>query len=58
MTGRELQRWRKRRGITQRQAAELMGVTTTTWSRWESDTSLISKRVQLALEYLPVQKKK
>jgi transcriptional regulator with XRE-family HTH domain len=52
MTPAELQRWRRRRRLTQDQAAELIGVTRNSVNRWEMGLHPISRRTARMIEML------
>jgi len=52
MTPTELQRWRRRRRLTQHQAAELIGVTRNSVNRWEMGLHPISRRTARMIEML------
>ena len=52
MTSQELQRWRRRRRLTQHQAAELIGVTRNSVNRWEMGLHPISRRTARMIEML------
>ena len=52
MTSQELQRWRRRRHMTQHQAAELIGVTRNSVNRWEMGLHPISRRTARMIEML------
>jgi DNA-binding transcriptional regulator YiaG len=48
MTPDELKAWRKRLGLTQKKAAEALGVNLATLAKWETGRLPISKVVALA----------
>jgi transcriptional regulator with XRE-family HTH domain len=52
MTSQELQRWRRRRRLTQDQAAELIGVTRNSVNRWEMGLHPISRSTARMIEML------
>jgi len=48
MTGEELKRWRNRKGLTQREAADLLGMGTTQYGAYERDQVMIPRIVPAA----------
>ncbi len=52
MTGKELQAWRKKQGLTQEELALCLGVIRITITRWETDVRSIPSFLPLALEAL------
>lgn len=59
MTPQELRDWRKALDLTQEQAARALGVTLRGYSKWESGTTQIAERVELAAKmYLRIHRSK
>jgi transcriptional regulator with XRE-family HTH domain len=58
MTGKELQEWRRRMGLTQEGLAQRLGVIRLTVARWETGTRAIPSFLPLALEALENRMKK
>ncbi|MCL5123045.1 MAG: helix-turn-helix domain-containing protein [Deltaproteobacteria bacterium] len=58
MTGKELQEWRRKRGLTQEGLARRLGVIRLTVARWETGTRAIPSFLPLALEALENRLKK
>jgi transcriptional regulator with XRE-family HTH domain len=54
MTGKELQEWRRRMGLTQEGLAQQLGVIRLTVARWEIGTRAIPSFLPLALEALEI----
>jgi len=52
MTGKELQEWRRKWGLTQEALARRLGVIRLTVARWETGTRAIPSFLPLALEAL------
>lgn len=52
MTPHRLRAWREKLGITQQQAADMLGVTRRTVVKWESGEAPISPTIQMALAHL------
>lgn len=52
MTPQEFKDWREALGLTQQQAAELLGVTRRAVVKWEAGAAPISRAVFLACKYL------
>jgi transcriptional regulator with XRE-family HTH domain len=52
MTGKELQEWRRKRGLSQEGLAGHLGVIRVTVARWETGTRSIPSFLPLALEAL------
>jgi transcriptional regulator with XRE-family HTH domain len=50
MTPEEMRSWRKRLGLTQEQAGEVLGVTSRAIAKWESKEAPIDKRTKLATQ--------
>jgi transcriptional regulator with XRE-family HTH domain len=50
MSGQALRAWRKRLGLTQAQAGEILGVTPRAVAKWEAGQAPIDKRTQLATQ--------
>jgi transcriptional regulator with XRE-family HTH domain len=57
MTGKELQEWRRKRGLTQEALALRLGVIRVTVARWETGTRAIPAFLSLALEALEIRMK-
>lgn len=49
MKGKDVKAWRERAGLTQKQAAEALGVTEMTIYRWEQNISPVSKANEIAM---------
>jgi len=52
MTGKELQEWRRKWGLSQKGLAQRLGVIRVTVARWETGTRAIPSFLSLALEAL------
>jgi transcriptional regulator with XRE-family HTH domain len=52
MTGKELQAWRRKQGLTQEELALYLGVIRITITRWETEVRSIPSFLPLALEAL------
>jgi DNA-binding transcriptional regulator YiaG len=47
--GKDVKAWRERTGLTQKEAAEALGVTEMTIYRWEQNISPVSKANEIAM---------
>jgi transcriptional regulator with XRE-family HTH domain len=52
MTGKELQAWRRKQGLTQEELALCLGVIRITITRWETGVRAVPSFLPLALEAL------
>jgi transcriptional regulator with XRE-family HTH domain len=52
MTGKELQAWRRKKGLTQEELAKCLGVIRITITRWETGVRAVPSFLPLALEAL------
>lgn len=52
--GKRIRQFRKARHLTQKQAADLAGVTEKTWRSWEAGSGMMAKNIRAAAEALDV----
>ena len=57
MKPKELQAWREEHRYTQSKLARVLGVTSLTVSRWETEARKTSPYLHLALEYISIKEK-